>query len=129
MTDHSAGESHGTCGASATGQENAYDFLAYGRMDWYITKRLHGRLHYVRPEQFDAQHRRSMELNWAVLGRPVLLACGRVAAEVRIPGIFTRMTMRRCTGCCRAMGYPPGIGSPKNDERIRVLLGLEDCLE
>jgi len=109
-----------------SGQESADEFLGFGRLDWYVTKAWRA-LHYVRPEDFTAEHRRSMEDDWAVL-MPVRLACGRTAAEVRIPGIFTRMSHQRCTGCCRATGLPPGKGSPKNDDECRKLLGLEDHL-
>lgn len=58
------------------------------------------------------------------LDGPVRLACGRTAAWVGIPGVFTRMGGQRCTGCCRALGYPAGKGSPKNEPAIRVLLRL-----
>ena len=56
---------------------------------------------------------------------PVKLACGRTAAWVCIPGVFSRMGAQRCTGCCRALGYPAGVGAPKNVPEIRVLLGLD----
>ena len=55
----------------------------------------------------------------------IRLACGRTAAWVCIPGMFSRMGAERCSGCCRALGYPAGKGSPKNADAIRPLLGLE----
>jgi hypothetical protein len=62
-------------------------------------------------------------MDWAVT-EPIRLACGRVAEGLWIPGMFTRMGAERCKGCCRALGYPQGKGSPKNDDACRVLLGL-----
>ena len=55
---------------------------------------------------------------------PVRLACGRTAAWVCIPGVFTRMGAQRCSGCCRALRYPVGVGSPTNVDAIRVILGI-----
>lgn len=52
-------------------------------------------------------------------------ACGRTLAGASIPGVFTRMGAMRCTGCCRALGLPPGKGSPKNDDACRPLVGLD----
>lgn len=46
-------------------------------------------------------------------------SCGR-KLWLMIPGIFTRMGAPRCDKCCDALGYPRGIGSPKNDDRIEV---------
>lgn len=54
----------------------------------------------------------------------VRLTCGRRAKSVTIPGVFTRMGAPRCQRCCDRLGYPHGIGSPKNDAEIRVMLGL-----
>lgn len=49
------------------------------------------------------------------------LACGRTAT-VNIPGVLSRLSRPRCRQCCRAMNYPSGYGSPKNDPQLRVLL-------
>lgn len=54
----------------------------------------------------------------------VTTTCGRVMTNLTVPGIFTRQLARRCAACCRALGYPKGIGSPKNDDACRALLGL-----
>lgn len=51
------------------------------------------------------------------------VACGRVMS-VMIPGLGDRAILPRCTQCCRNRGYPPGVGSPKNDAACRELLGL-----
>lgn len=56
---------------------------------------------------------------------PIWLACGRTATYVCIPGFITRMSAMRCTGCCRALGYVQGRGSPKNDLELRRMLGLD----
>jgi len=102
--------------------ESAEEFISIGRVDWYVTKSWR-KLHAVRDEDWTGEHRADMEQEWAVLS-PVRLACGRVAASVCIPGMFSRMGAERCKGCCRALGYPQGKGSPKNDDACRVLLGL-----
>lgn len=48
-------------------------------------------------------------------------ACGW-KAHLAIPGIFSRMGLRRCAKCCRRLGYPQGVGSPKNDALCRPLV-------
>lgn len=64
-------------------------------------------------------------MEWeGTLTGPVKLSCGRTAAVVTIPGLFTRMGALRCEGCCRATGMPQGKGSPKNDDACRQLLEL-----
>lgn len=55
------------------------------------------------------------------VGGEGVTSCGR-KGTYWIPGMFTRMDARRCDRCCRALGYPSGIGSPKNDERCRPLV-------
>lgn len=101
--------------------EEITDFLALARYDWLVT-RTWNRLHYV--ATFTDQQLQSLAEYVGVEG-PIRLACGRTAAFVTIPGVFTRMGAGRCTGCCRALGYPLGAGSPKNDPTCRALLGLE----
>jgi hypothetical protein len=54
---------------------------------------------------------------------PLRLDCGWVTAVV-IPGVFTRMSARRCAACCAINGLPRGRGSPKNDPNCRAILGL-----
>lgn len=103
-------------------REDPDQFIELGRVDWFVTKTWK-MLHAV--PDFDAEQREYIAENWGVKG-PVKLACGRTAAEVYIPGMFTRMGAMRCKGCCRAMGFPPGKGSPKNDAECRKILGLDD---
>jgi hypothetical protein len=52
------------------------------------------------------------------------LDCGRGERQVWIPGMFSRMGMKRCDRCCVVNGLPKGIGSPKNDDECRKILGL-----
>lgn len=49
-------------------------------------------------------------------------SCGRHSLWLMIPGYFTRGGARRCGRCCKAVGYPPGYGSPKNDDACRPLV-------
>lgn len=48
-------------------------------------------------------------------------ACGW-KAHFAIPGMFSRMGLRRCSKCCDKLGYPRGVGSPKNDPKCRKLV-------
>lgn len=110
---------------TAEAWEDPDQFIAIARYDWLATRRWHF-LHAVPDGSWTDQHREDMARTWGV-EHPVLLACGQVAAWLRIPGLFSRSHLDglpRCTGCCRALGFPAGSGSPKNDDRCRPLLGL-----
>lgn len=100
--------------------EDVASFRSLIRFDWLVTKSWN-RLHFA--DLSDAQVA-EMEENCLLYGS-VTLSCGRTAAMVSIPGIFTRMGAPRCIRCCQVRGYPLGNGSPKNDDACRVLLGLE----
>lgn len=100
-----------------TNQELVDEFLEIGRYDWYVTQS-YNRLHYA---ELDDEQKSYIPEYWAI-PVPVRLACGRTASRLAIPGIFTRMAAQRCTGCCRALGYPLGKGSPKNDPGCRAVL-------
>lgn len=54
----------------------------------------------------------------------VTTSCGLRVPYARIPGMFTRMRAKRCNRCCDRLGWPRGIGSPKNDDALRPLVGL-----
>ena len=107
---------------SATARESAGEFMRIARVDWLVSKSWR-KLHAVRNADWTDENRADMAMEWGV-SSPVRLACGRTAAGVWIPGMFTRMGAERCSGCCRALGYPQGKGSPKNSDEIRALLGL-----
>ena len=49
-------------------------------------------------------------------------SCGIRSDYWTIPGMFTRMGSKRCSRCCDKLGYPRGIGSPKNDKACRSLV-------
>lgn len=40
--------------------------------------------------------------------------CG-LSRRLHMPGIFSRMGLKRCPACCLAMGIPEGEGAPYND--------------
>jgi hypothetical protein len=84
--------------------------------DWMISA--HGnRLHHVKlPPDVE-------DLDDIFRLAPMAAACGKTLQGACIPGVFTRMGAMRCTGCCRALGLPPGKGSPKNDDECRRILG------
>lgn len=50
-----------------------------------------------------------------------ITACGRKGVW-GLPGIFSRMDLPRCKQCSRALGWPHGVGSPKNDPALRPLV-------
>lgn len=106
---------------------DAERFIEIARYDW-LTSRRWERLHAVRDEDWTDDAREDMAAEWGV-SSPVRLACGQVAKVLLIPGVFSRGGfgggLPRCSGCCRALGYPRGLGSPKNSPEIRVLLGLD----
>ena len=52
--------------------------------------------------------------------------CGRVADYGYIPGVFTRMGAERCKRCCDVLGYPHGVGSPKNDPACKAALDAKE---
>jgi hypothetical protein len=99
--------------------ESPAEFISIGRYDWYVSKSWN-RLHWA---EIGNEYHAGIAMDWAVT-EPIRLACGRMAEGLWIPGMFSRMGAMRCTGCCRALGYPQGKGSPKNDDACRVLLGL-----
>jgi hypothetical protein len=39
--------------------------------------------------------------------------CG-ITGDFAMPGIFSRMVLRRCAHCCRIAGIPQGSGAPFN---------------
>lgn len=94
--------------------------LSWNDLDWVQTGRNGLVLHHAKltPEQ-DAQLNDD-----AHLPDGVYLSCGRGPVAVSITGMFSRMSQKRCDKCCDALGYPRGVGSPKNDEAIRKILGL-----
>ena len=105
---------------------DADEFIAIARYDWLTTRRWRY-LHGVRDSDWTDAHRADMAEGWTV-ETPVRLACGRTANRLYIPGMFSRGGfgggLPRCAGCCRALGGPPGNGSPKNSDAWRVILGL-----
>jgi hypothetical protein len=50
-------------------------------------------------------------------------ACG-IGERLVIPGIGSRMGCQRCEKCCEDTGLPSGVGSPKNDQACRDVLGM-----
>ena len=79
--------------------------------DWMVLpswNRLHA------PEDWDDPHYEASDEH-------ARTACGR-RGWGQIPGVFSRMGMPRCAHCCRIRGFPPGEGSPKNDDACRPLV-------
>lgn len=84
---------------------------AIAEWDWIVSgegSKLHAPEDWVDP-QYDAYDEHAYT------------ACGR-RGWYSIPGVFSRMGLDRCKRCCKARGYPPGKGSPKNDHACRPLV-------
>jgi len=87
------------------------DSQAIAEWDWLIS--YHGeRLH--APAKWDDPAEDMTDAD-------AVAACG-LATTLTIPGVLSRMSVPRCSKCCRVTGYPPGKGSPKNDKRCRPLV-------
>ena len=85
----------------------------YAEYDWVVPASGRGVLHHAQDAEADAD-------DWVLYD--VLTSCGRPMEGAYIPGMLTRMGAKRCSQCCDRLGYPRGIGSPKNDEACRELL-------
>ncbi|MGW7359434.1 hypothetical protein ACWGI0_23070 [Streptomyces sp. NPDC054802] len=46
-------------------------------------------------------------------------ACG-LRRRWDLPGLFSRLGRRRCVPCCRALGIPPGYGTPANEHNRKA---------
>lgn len=94
--------------------------LGIADLDW-LQINWNGRvLHHA---DLDATKREELESMGVV--ETITTACGRLAFA-RIPGVLSRLNEPRCITCCNRLGYPLGVGSPKNDPAIRALLGLPE---
>ena len=66
-------------------------------------------------QRWNALHRIA-EIVWEdgemIVGEGVTV-CGR-RARFSMPGIFSRMGLKRCPQCCKALGIPAGNGAPFN---------------
>ncbi len=101
------------------------ELLAIGRADWYTTFGRNSRyLHAVDEKRLDREKQERFTREYFHLGGDVFTLCGRRTNGLSIPGFLTRMTAERCPKCCKLTGLPPGIGSPKNDNACRTVLGF-----
>jgi hypothetical protein len=49
--------------------------------------------------------------------------CGRVAV-FHLPGLLSRIGMKRCVRCCKKIGIPEGYGNPHNDKKLEKFKGI-----
>ena len=90
------------------------DFQGLAEWDWvYSPVNRYRTLHAITEADWD-----TLDREW---GGHAVMACGR-EGRVSIPGMFSRMGANRCRACCKAMGFPTGKGSPKNDDACRPLV-------
>jgi hypothetical protein len=90
------------------------DFREIARYDWLVSKT---------GQQLHSAGRYTFDPNW--MAAEVTFACGRTTDMAFIPGMGDRLSAPRCDGCCDATGFPRGVGSPKNNNECRRMLGLE----
>ena len=66
--------------------------------------------------EWDALHRIS-SIEWnepdEMISGSGIAVCGR-QRQFHMPGIFSRMGLKRCPDCCVALGIPEGEGAPFN---------------
>lgn len=79
------------------------------RSRWMVTPRWAVLHRVARIEWMDDDHK------W-IAGRGMTV-CG-LESELRRPGLFSRMGLKRCASCCRELGIPQGKGAPFNDESL-----------
>lgn len=91
--------------------ESYFDELA--RIDWV----------YLKKEKWEWLHAPAGNYPDADVDAKGRTACGK-KGRLFIPGVFSRINIPRCRECCAATGLPIGIGSPKNDDDCRRILGL-----
>lgn len=72
-------------------------------------------LHELHDLAIDEQHR-------VPPSAAILLGCGRITPLVSFPAAWQRTDAERCPGCCDALRYPHGTGSPVNDDGCRPVL-------
>jgi hypothetical protein len=99
--------------------EEAMPELTLNDIDWVYT--FHGgRLHHA---SFTPEQEREMDDYCTAEGT---LDCRVGIVRVSIPGFLSRLSMIRCKRCCDRNGLPRGIGSPKNDNECRRILGMSE---
>lgn len=98
----------------AIGMVTVSELTELAEWDWMLTE-VGTVLHHL--ARFDDPGQ--AEVNW---GGPGRTTCGLQTKWLSIPGLLTRMEAKRCERCCRAVGYPLGYGSPKNDDALRPLV-------
>lgn len=82
---------------------------------WLVCGRWH-RLHAIPGTVLTADEMRNAVDDCRLI--PARAAC-RLPRRWQMPGIFSRLGLRRCTACCRALGIPAGYGTPANDQSRR----------
>lgn len=93
-------------------REREREFFEIGEWDWWYTGTPNCTVLHSATVTYDPIYD---------VGGDGVTACGR-KLRLWIPGIFSRMGLRRCTRCCDRLGFPQGIGSPKNDKKCRPLV-------
>lgn len=107
-------------GTSARGDaEYGESWLKSAAWNWVYTDTRHGRrLHHLARTRDPLK---AVGLYWRARG---VSTCG-IAATWVLPGVLDRMHMQRCARCCDLLGWPRGVGSPKNDPELRPLVEAE----
>jgi len=79
---------------------------------WWLVSGKQRRLHAVPGQDITAQQIRTATDDNLPIARRA--ACG-MRRGWWLPGLYSRLGRRRCVPCCRALGIPPGYGTPANE--------------
>lgn len=93
----------------------ATEFRNLAEWDWVYLSDRPRRLHHLSGFE-DDPHK-----HYASVSAIGTSTCG-IEGRFHIPGMFSRMGMPRCARCCDRLGWPRGVGSPKNDKALRPLV-------
>jgi hypothetical protein len=83
---------------------------------WWLVSGKERRLHAIRGHELTAEQMRTAIDECRPI--PARAVCG-LRRRWRMPGLFSRLGRRRCVACCRALVFPPGCGTPANEQDIR----------
>lgn len=97
---------------------SAAEGFALLEWDWFYSEHSE-RLHHA---TLTAEQLQEWADNSQLEEETVTATCGRRIRWPSVPGMFSRMSMRRCDRCSDRVGYDRGIGSPKNDKVLRPLV-------
>jgi hypothetical protein len=83
---------------------------------WWLVAGKERRLHAIRGHDLPAETMRAAIDD--VRPVPARAVCG-LRRRWWMPGLYSRLGRRRCMPCCRALVFPPGYGTPVNENDLQ----------